>query len=205
MIDRPSPFQWTERWSLLPKRTAYLFTLDLCYEVTVYDPVCQRIRLDRSRDPDDSVAHENPMYHVHGDTLVEDADDSVREVPRAELVSASDWLDVVNGAGKLHGYVVLRTDTREPLTLQYSGRSDVWSPFERNEKAGAFGNWEHAGSAFICSRQECSHPKYSWLVQRQLIGVGSVAIRRPRNKARWRLHFSYDMYSATSPEFPAPA
>src|SRR5262245_53772550 len=125
MNEHAAQFQWYERWALLPKRSAYLFSMDLCYEVAVHDEHCPRVRPELSTDPDDAPAHESPLYHVHGDNVVEDADGVVREVPAGKLVAGNDWLNVDNGAGTLRGYLVLQSDARDYLTIEYRGRTDA--------------------------------------------------------------------------------
>jgi hypothetical protein len=173
-----------ERTELLPKGLTYAFSLDFA------------LRLGRlGNKPPGALVLESldaPTFHVADRDFVTLADGSVRDVPKARLKRANDFLPLARDVVTLNGRLLFETDTPNPLVMTYSGVLNVPGDTE---------DWCRAGheptTAFVYSRQDYLGAKYRWTVQNQLIGVADV---RPELKSSQNpeclLKFAFDFYVA---------
>jgi hypothetical protein len=191
-IDQPLRV-WGDRWSLLDKRIQYAFSLCADFELHDWDGETARLRM--------SVAAPAPelgssLFHVFEERVSPTADGSLHEIPQASLVSGSQWLDVRRGAdASLHGYLVLETALRDPLTIEYRGVAAVRGGFARVLQRAQATGASAQGTSFVSTRHECSHPKYRWLVLQQLIGFGELTVSPGAAADSFHFSFRYDLYS----------
>jgi hypothetical protein len=116
-MNRPIFVDAGERTRLLPKTLTYGFSIDF------------RLRLDSDDDkpPGPMVLEpgEYTTYHVSDRDFITTADGALREVPKASLTSAADFLPLTKDIANLNGRLLLSTDTVSPLVMSYSGVLNV--------------------------------------------------------------------------------
>lgn len=210
-MDAPS-LHWGERTDLLPRRTAYVFSLDVSYAVASASialfedgfALPARARATRGWS----------TYHVFDEDLVTTADGVVREVPRVRVVTGSDRMLLDrNGVVNLNGRLMLQSEPGSGLSLQYGGvlklpglrarlRRLFAPPSSDDDEPGAAPGVE--GTVFVATRHESPQTKFRWLVQNQLIGFGTARAVAPAGEPRkpgdpradWSIDLSIDLYSA---------
>jgi len=218
------PYQlWGERTSLLPKKLAYVFSLDLRFRIEpskaywIGNELACRLEIEPASESDP-----HHTYHVLDSNLVELPNGSIHDVPSIRATSGGDWLRLrKNSTAELDARVIL--DAEQPrgtmpadprrmvkrMALRYGGVANLTRPhllFTDGEptavgREGATQNGEEKlGTAFVALRFDSSHPLYRWLVITQYVGFGEVHIAtdfHEEAKRRYRrLRFSYDVYSA---------
>jgi hypothetical protein len=220
------PYQiWGERTSLLPKKLAYVFSLDLCFRVEpgraywIGNELACRLEIDPRGEPPAP-----PTYHVLDSSLVELPNGSIHDVPCTRATSGIDWLRLRNnGTASLQGRVVLDADEaslagraaidprrlQKRMALSYGGVANLTHPgalFIDDDKAikghdkSTDDRAERLGTAFIALKFESSHPLYRWLVISQYAGFGEIHLDpglHVDGEIRYRrLRFSYDVHAA---------
>lgn len=189
-VHLSSPIPWGDRTRLLPKASAYAFSLDL--RVMSNGPYLST--------PEDLRQPEGGLRHLFSEPMVEMPGGLRVEVPSGTVDSItgeigdpaapdSNWF-------RLRILVRVGKDQRE-LTptlafictgvLEFAGGPAVF----RSEANKLY------GSAFMASTHESSISIYRWLERRQLFGIGRVQGTKPEPKGSgWKLHFSFDLYGA---------
>jgi hypothetical protein len=224
MIGATDPYQmWGERTSLLPKKLAYVFSLDLCFRVEpgkaywIGNELACRLEIDCTADPPTP-----PTYHVLDSSLVELPNGSIHDVPSTRATSGVDWLRLRNnGTAALQGRIILDAEEPRPgprpavdarrtakrIAVSYGGVASFDRPnvlFMDDDKVttgrdNADGNAK-LGTAFLALKFESSHPLYRWLVISQYVGFGEIYLDpgfHVTDEIRYRrLRFSYDIYAA---------
>jgi hypothetical protein len=189
LFDDPD---WTEHGSLLGKQLAYAFSLDVHYRMLIGDLPDVRLRLSAI------PASYRSTYHVRDDGLTRCADGLPREVPVARILRGDDWIELRDaGASPVCGSLLLEADPQSdaPLTIDYRGVATLPRGFARAHDD--IRPSPVPGTAFICTRHQCSLPKYRWLVQQTLFGFGQVFMEQVCDDSQpaYRLRFSFDLYS----------
>jgi hypothetical protein len=210
---------WGERTSLLPKKLAYVFSLDLCFRVEpekahwIGNELACRLEVDLEAEP--------ATYHVLDSSLVELPNGSIHDVPSTRSTSGVDWLRLRNnGTAELQGKIILDADEpssvprpildprriQKRLALSYGGVANLARPGvlfmgpDAGARNAASENSGRIGTAFIALKFESSHPLYRWLVISQYVGFGEVHVEpgfHVKDAIGYRrLRFSYDIYSA---------
>jgi len=160
-MNRPIFADAGERTRLLPKTLTYGFSIDF------------RLKLesDDNNPPGPMVLAQGdyPTYHVSDRDFITTADGALREVPKAKLKSASDFLPVTRDVANLNGRFLLTTDTFSPLVMTYGGVLNVPGGTRRwLDKTKPI----RSATAYLHSRQDYVGAKYRSLVWIQLIGIG---------------------------------
>jgi hypothetical protein len=194
-----SSIPWGDRTRLLPKATAYAFSIDLSLQST--GPY---LTFREQRQP------EGGLRHLFGQSMVLMPGGVACEVPTGTIFAAngeigdpgdpsSNWLklQIQAGIGELGQDGDLG---RYPTTLSFSCTGVlelVGDPGAYRRRSGQL-----SGSAFVACIQESSTANYRWLERRQLFGIGRVSgeSRNPEGKSGsvngWNLSFSFDLYGA---------
>ena len=183
---------WTEHGSLLGKQLTYAFSLDVHYRVLIGDASDKRLRLSAIPATDRST------YHVRDDGLTRCAEGLPREVPLARVLRGEDWIELRDaGPSPVCGSLLLQADPQSdaPLTIDYRGFVTLPRGFARGLDDSRTSLVP--GTAFVCTRHQCSLPKYRWLVQQRLFGYGQVFMEQVNDESSpaYRLTFSFDLYS----------
>lgn len=172
-----------ERNQLLPKALTYVFSLDFTMDMGSLEdrpPAALVLKPDPKSPP--------KVFHVTDQQFVTLADGSVRDVPSARLTQAYDVLPLTTDTAVLNGRLVFETDTPARMAMSYSGVLDA---------PGGTWLWcrgkQGPAQVFVHSQQDYSGAKYRWLVQNQLIGVGTARALHDE----FALNFAFDFYIAS--------
>jgi hypothetical protein len=205
-----SSIPWGDRTRLLPKATAYAFSLDV---------------LVRRDGPYLSIEKpyqfEEGLRHLFGQPMVEMPGGLHCEVPTGRIISANG--EVGEARNKESTWFELRLQAGigalEPLGEKGEPNPSPVSQYATTLSFSCTGVLELAGgpvayrlspgdlsgSAFLASIQESTTGTYRWLERRQLFGIGRVKRWSPKPEAMLPagtapngglLHFSFDLYGA---------
>ena len=192
---------WSERITLFPKRFDYMFSLAFSYDFKVSpadgSPVPLEARPSKPTvDPWEDAYWDT--FHVLGEEFIRTADGVEHQYLRARVVLGKDSLAIRDeGTVSLDGTLLLETDTPDPLSMAYQGvltlDGGTLSFLGPPPAVRAQGP---SGRSVIASTQAVTNPKYRWLVQNRLIGVGRLHTTND-GYGGWRLDFDYDFYIAS--------
>jgi hypothetical protein len=199
-MDAPT-LHWGERTELLGKRTAYVFSLDLKYALRISEVGLVRggLLMPVRAQPSRGWA----TFHVHDEDLVNTVDGTVREVPKARVVTGRDRMFVDgNGVINLDGRLLLESDGAGSIGVEYGGviqitglRARLEALFEPPARTATRSTLR--GTAYLATRYQSQHTKFRWLVQNQLIGFGTASLQPDGDDdQRWEVELSVDLYSA---------
>ena len=159
-MNRSAFVESGERTSLLPKTLTYGFSLDFPYLLKSTTAPGPLELFDEVQAP--------TTFHVEDRQFITTADGALREVPKAALARATDFLAASKDVVNLKGSLFFKTDTN-PLVvssrgvLNVPGGTESWLDPKRPPKPAA---------AFVYSRQDYVGAKYRSLAWNQLIAIG---------------------------------
>jgi hypothetical protein len=203
--------QWGERTMPIVTRKAYVFSLDLAFELDLQ-------RVGRVRNAM-FVSLQNPLrnakpppnaktkilscgqtYHVQDEVLVKTADGVIRDVPRGKIRRSNEWVSIDDaGMGSVDGRALLALDVNTYVSIEYSGVIWLNGNVLRLLTQQSTDALDLDASTFISVRSQCEQPKYRWLVENQLFAFGRMHVTQPAwgSPKDWKctLSFSYDVYS----------
>jgi hypothetical protein len=178
------PMWAAERSYLLPKKLAYLFSLDVDFQLAVGERWYIRAR------PSDESG--SSTHHVLGASTVVTGDGGTHERPETRVLHGDGEIenDVGPAAVSLSGRLTLETRNKALLLIEYTGVLNVPGG------VGTFAEGRRlAGSVFVATRQESAQASFRWLVRRQLFGVGRYQMEAGA-KADRLLRSTFDLYGA---------
>jgi len=205
-----SSVPWGDRTRLLPKATAYAFSVDL--SVISDGPYLSMPEAVQKRQP------AGGLRHMFAQPIVEMPGGMRCEVPRGTVVSADG--EIGDSDARHSNWIRLRIVARlgeiapESPQAKYAPTLSFMTTgvIELSGGAPAFRLRTERlhGSIFLASIYESSITTYRWLERRQLFGIGRIAghNRNPATTQQpqpaspvaiangWELHFSIDFYGA---------
>ena len=182
-----SSADWNGRRRLLPKSTAYVFSLDLSLELV------QQSLVPRSAGPASAPLGES--YHLLGRRTVTDAAGDSQLVPHFAVRRGSGFLARDSGpnACTLSMQLTLGGQNGEILLVNADGVLSF--PGGVGALAGTLDGLP--GRAFIATQHEGAVAAYRWLTRCQLYGIGRITVQTQEGRPRYpTLQMAFDLYSA---------
>jgi len=198
MTALDSNLTWGERDALYPKHFDYVFSLEATFWLITPAVFGAKIPIKVLT----SSENHWDTFHVLDEYFMRTPNGIQQQVPRAKLAFGNDAILIRDdGAVALDGTLVFETDTPDRLAMRYSGALNLVGGTQRLCLAPEEDSAGPKGTAFIASTQDVTNPKYRWMVQNRLIGVGQVTTAwrdaPSGNTKAWHLKFDYDIYIAT--------
>ena len=190
-----SSIPWGDRTRLLPKATAYAFSLDV------------RTRSDGPYLSASEQQSETGLRHLFSQPMVEMPEGLRCDVPTGKVISANgeigDASDPRSNWFRLRVLASLGSPDTGPTPSKYAATLSFSCTGVLNLAGGPTAyrlrSKPLSGSAFIASIQESSSSAYRWLERRQLFGIGRVTgtsrnVHDPSSSSGWDLRFTFDLY-----------